>query len=101
PDTFIEIARGQAGAHQSVSHVGFRVDDMAAALARFKAAGITVADSRAGQTANVTSGANDPWGLRLELLEVRPDSLQGKAIESWKSLQLPKGHVVGINHAAI
>jgi catechol 2,3-dioxygenase-like lactoylglutathione lyase family enzyme len=101
PDTFIEISRGGEGAHQSVAHVGFRVDDMAAALARMKQSGVTVAESRAGQTANVTSAANDPWGLRLELLEVRPDSLQGKATTSWASLAQPTGHFVGINHAAI
>jgi hypothetical protein len=44
-----------------------------------------VADFRvSGPTKALLSDTNDPNGIRLELIELTPDSLHKKAEESWK-----------------
>jgi len=39
---------------------------------------------RAGRQDSSVANATDPGGIRIELFEFGPDSLQGKAIDSWK-----------------
>jgi hypothetical protein len=41
-------------------------------------------DPRSGATKAVITNILDPDGVRLELLEYPPESLQGKAIDGWK-----------------
>jgi len=83
-DTFIEVVRASANARPGLAHVGLRVDDMAALLDRLKTAGVEVNEARKGTTATFTSGATDPWGLRYELLEIGPESLQAKIIANYR-----------------
>jgi hypothetical protein len=46
--------------------------------------GVKVDDPRTGATKAPLTSVIDPNGIRLELLDFAPDSLQRKAIESWK-----------------
>ena len=83
-NSFIEITQVSANQAAGVTHFGVQVDDMDLALAQFKKNGINVGDVRKGSTATKVGSATDPWGVRLELLETGPESLQGKAMESWR-----------------
>jgi len=67
-----------------INHLGLHVEDARATIAALKQRGITVEDARIGRTKAVIANALDPGGVRLELTELPPESLQAKAIESWK-----------------
>lgn len=59
---------------------------MKATVANFRARGATVSDP-AGPSAfskAVLANVTDNNGIRVELSELGPDSLQRKAMESWK-----------------
>ena len=83
-DTFIEVSRASANARPGLAHVGMRVDNMAALLDRLKKADVEVNEPRKGTTATFTSGATDPWGIRYELLEIGPESLQAQIIANYR-----------------
>ena len=51
-----------------------------------KQRGVTVEEPRAGRQDSSVANATDPGGVRIELFEFGPESLQRKAIDSWKSL---------------
>ena len=67
-----------------MSHVGILADDLNATVAMLRQRGVKVDDPRTGATKAPLTSVIDPNGIRLELLDFAPDSLQRKAIESWK-----------------
>src|SRR5205814_1240027 len=83
------------GAAPGFTHIHLVVDDVAAAVARFRRAGLaipargamtplTVSDPGVAQPSNVkNANIYDPNGLRLELNELIPESLTRKATEAW------------------
>jgi catechol 2,3-dioxygenase-like lactoylglutathione lyase family enzyme len=85
-NTFIEIQEANAQRPAGVSHFGLAVDSIEDAVKMFRAGGATASDPGApsafshARLANVT----DLNGVRIELAELTPDSLQRKAIDSWK-----------------
>jgi catechol 2,3-dioxygenase-like lactoylglutathione lyase family enzyme len=83
-DTFLELAPANADHPPGFSHAGLLSDDVKATIAALRQQGVKVDDPRVGSTKAPLTNVIDPNGLRLEILEFPPDSLQRKAIDSWK-----------------
>jgi catechol 2,3-dioxygenase-like lactoylglutathione lyase family enzyme len=85
-DTFLELQQVNAQRPAGVTHFGLVVENMKTAVAAFRARGATVADPGppSGFSKAILSNVTDLNGLRIELAELTPDSLQRKAAESWK-----------------
>jgi catechol 2,3-dioxygenase-like lactoylglutathione lyase family enzyme len=85
-NTFIEIQESNAQRPVGVSHFGLAVASIEDAVKFFRANGATASDPGApsafshARLANVT----DLNGIRIELAELTPESLQKKAIDGWK-----------------
>jgi len=83
-ENFLEIARATPERPAGLNHVGIWVDDIKTTVAALRKRGVKVDDARAGNSKAPLTNITDPNGIRLELLEYTPESLQKKAIESWK-----------------
>ena len=83
-DNFFEIARATPERPAGINHVGIQVDDIQATVAALRRRGVKVADSRTGNSKAPLTSITDPNGIRLELVEFTPESLQRKALDSWK-----------------
>lgn len=84
-DTFLELQGATAERPPGLIHIGLEVADLRASIPRFKAGGLIVRDpSTSARTGAVISQAEGLGGLRFELLEFGPDSLQRKVINDWK-----------------
>jgi catechol 2,3-dioxygenase-like lactoylglutathione lyase family enzyme len=85
-NTFIELQEANAQRPAGVSHFGMAADSIEDAVKMFRAGGATASDAGApsafshARLANVT----DLNGVRIELAELTPESLQRKAMDSWK-----------------
>src|ERR1700730_6116130 len=83
PNTFIELQ--PAGARPlGISHVGLHVEDIRATIASLKQRGVTVEEPRVSSTQSMIANVTGPGGVRIELSELTPESLQRKAIDGWK-----------------
>jgi catechol 2,3-dioxygenase-like lactoylglutathione lyase family enzyme len=94
-DTFLEMQPVMEGVAPGFTHIHLVVDDVAAAVARFRRAGLgipargamtpmTVSEPGVAQPSNVkNANIYDPNGLRLELNELIPGSLTRKATDAW------------------
>jgi catechol 2,3-dioxygenase-like lactoylglutathione lyase family enzyme len=84
--TFIELQPANAQRPAGLNHFGMEAPNIEKAVAFFKQHGATATEPGApsafshARLANVT----DLNGLRIELAELGPESLQRKAMESWK-----------------
>ena len=84
-DTFLELQGSTADRPPGLIHIGLEVADLRASMPRFKAGGLIVRDpSTSARTDAVISQAEGLGGLRFELLEFGPDSLQRRVINLWK-----------------
>jgi catechol 2,3-dioxygenase-like lactoylglutathione lyase family enzyme len=84
-DTFLEMAPATDSLPAGITHIGIETEDIKATIARIRQAGGTAEDSRvSGPTKALLSNVTDPNGIRLELIELTPDSLHKKAEDSWK-----------------
>lgn len=84
-ETFLELAPANANRPPGLSHVGIEADDIQATVARLRKAGAHVQDPRpAGNTNATLASVTDPEGVRVEFLQLNPNSLQRKAIEGWR-----------------
>jgi catechol 2,3-dioxygenase-like lactoylglutathione lyase family enzyme len=85
-NTFIELQQATEKQPAGITHFGLEAPDIQKAVALFKQRGATATEPGApsafskARLANVT----DLNGLRIELAEMGPESLQRKAMESWK-----------------
>ena len=66
------------------THYGLVVDNAASAVAAFRQRGLTVTDVTKSDTKVNLANITDPYMGRVELVEITPDSLHNKAIQSWK-----------------
>lgn len=83
--TFLELGQANAQRPAGFTHVGIHVESMPQAIKLYQSRGLMVSEPRlsvpVGSTqANIT----DPNGLRVELTELPPNSLQRKAMDNWK-----------------
>jgi catechol 2,3-dioxygenase-like lactoylglutathione lyase family enzyme len=83
-DTFLELQAANAERPPGISHFGVVVQNMQAATALFQQRGANVSKSLVGSTKAIVSNVTDPNGVRMELLEITPESLQRQASERWK-----------------
>jgi catechol 2,3-dioxygenase-like lactoylglutathione lyase family enzyme len=88
-NTFFEIrpVRGTERGNDpagTITHVGIEVDDIRAVLARLAKNGVKVEEPRPGINRATIANAFGPDGTRMELSELGPESLQRKAINSYK-----------------
>jgi len=83
-DTFLELAPANAQRPAGLSHVGIWPDDLNATVAELRRRGVKVDDPRITSSKSSITNVVDPNEVRLELLNILPDSLQRKAIDSWR-----------------
>ncbi len=83
-NTFVELQPANAQRPPGITHFGVHVEDMAAATATFKQRGANVAETRVSSTNAILSNISDPNGIRIELLELPPESLHVQAMERWQ-----------------
>jgi catechol 2,3-dioxygenase-like lactoylglutathione lyase family enzyme len=83
-DTFVELQTVNANRPPGLTHFGLHVQDLAATAAELKKRGVTIEEPRAARTDSMVANATGPGGVRLEIFQFGPESLQGKAISSWK-----------------
>jgi len=83
-DTFLELAPATAERPVGLSHIGIWPQDMSAAVAALRQRGVKLDDPRSGSTKSNITNVIDPNGVRLELVDFPPGSLQKKAIDDWK-----------------
>jgi catechol 2,3-dioxygenase-like lactoylglutathione lyase family enzyme len=83
-NTFVELLPANAQRPAGINHLGLQVENMAAATAMFKARGADVGPINVGGTKSILSNIMDPNGIRTELSELPPESLQRQAIDRWK-----------------
>ena len=84
-ETFLELAPANANRPPGFSHVGIEADDVRAAASRLRQSGAQVTDPRLAENTGATlANVTDPEGLRVEFLQLNPESLQRKAIDTWK-----------------
>ncbi len=82
-DTFLELAPAN-DRPVGISHAGIWVDDIKGTVAALRQRGAKVDDPRTSPTKAVITNVTAPDGVRLELVEITPESLHRKAIDSWK-----------------
>ena len=84
-DTFIELQTISPERPAGIYHFGVVVDDMAQATAMWKARGADVrAITPSSGTKAILSNIYDPNGVRMELLQLPPDSLHAQATRAWE-----------------
>ena len=83
-DTFLEMTPADAEHAPGFSHAGIQSDDVKRTVAALKESGVKVEDVHSGSTKAPLANMYDPNGVRLELLSYPPESLQRKAMDSWK-----------------
>ncbi|MDP9115610.1 MAG: VOC family protein [Acidobacteriota bacterium] len=82
--TFLELSQATAERPVGISHVGFQTESMNDTLAELKRRGVMVADPTSVGSGAPHTSIIDPNGVRLEMLEFVPESMQRKAIEAYK-----------------
>jgi catechol 2,3-dioxygenase-like lactoylglutathione lyase family enzyme len=83
-NTFLELGQANAQRPAGFTHYGLHVDNVAAAVAKFRKNGVMVSDTNTSDTKAILANITDPYMGRIELAELPPESLHQKAIQSWK-----------------
>jgi catechol 2,3-dioxygenase-like lactoylglutathione lyase family enzyme len=83
-NTFVELQPAGPQRPPGISHLGVEVENLAETAKLLKERGANVENPRAGSTKALLANVTDPDGMRVELLEITPDSLQRQAIDRWE-----------------
>ena len=83
-DTFVELQPANANRPPGLTHFGLHVQDLRATAAALKQRGVTIEEPRVTRDDSIVANATGPGGIRIEIFQFGPESLQGKAISSWK-----------------
>jgi catechol 2,3-dioxygenase-like lactoylglutathione lyase family enzyme len=83
-NTFIELGPATAERPAGINHFGIHVDDVKSATANLRQRGVKIDDPRVGRTISFITSVTDPAGVRMELSEIGPESMLGKAIAGWR-----------------
>jgi catechol 2,3-dioxygenase-like lactoylglutathione lyase family enzyme len=83
-ETFLELAPATAERPAGINHIGMAADNISDTVAELRKRGVMVTDPRVGNSNAPLTNITDPNGVRLELMEVTPDSMQRKASESYR-----------------
>jgi catechol 2,3-dioxygenase-like lactoylglutathione lyase family enzyme len=82
--TFVELQQASPTRKPGLNHFGLHVENLKATVATLKSRGVIVDNPLPYEADSSFAHATDPNGIRIELFEFGPGSLQGKAIASWK-----------------
>jgi catechol 2,3-dioxygenase-like lactoylglutathione lyase family enzyme len=84
--TFIELQQANAQRPAGVNHFGLEAPNIKAAVTLFKQRGATATEPGAPSAFShaILANVTDLNGVRIELAEMGPESLQRKAMDSWK-----------------
>jgi catechol 2,3-dioxygenase-like lactoylglutathione lyase family enzyme len=82
-NTFVELQPAN-GRPLGVSHFGLHVENTKDAVAMFKARGAKTEDINVSGTKAILSNITDPFGNRMELAELPPESLHRQAMNRWR-----------------
>jgi len=85
-NTFVELRPANAQRPAGITHFGLHVEDMDAVTAMLRARGANVGEIRVSGTGTmaILSNITDPYGNRMELTELPPESLHRQAMERWR-----------------
>jgi catechol 2,3-dioxygenase-like lactoylglutathione lyase family enzyme len=83
-ETFLELQPAAADRPAGVSHIGVWADDVNSTVTDLRKNGVKIDDVRTGRTNAPLTNMTDPNGVRIELVELSPGSLQRKAVDGWK-----------------
>ena len=82
-NSFLELQQANEQRPEGFTHYGLHVENVADAVAGFRAAGATVSDTNTSATQAILANITDPYMGRIELAELPPESLHYQAIQSW------------------
>jgi len=82
-NTFVELQPAN-GRPIGISHFGVHVENTAQATAMFKARGAAAQETTVSGTKAILNNITDPFGNRMELAELPPDSLHRQAMQRWR-----------------
>jgi hypothetical protein len=84
--TFLELQQANAQRPAGINHFGLEAPNIRTTVSTFKQRGATATDPGAPSAFShaILANVTDLNGLRIELAEMGPDSLQRKAMDSWK-----------------
>jgi catechol 2,3-dioxygenase-like lactoylglutathione lyase family enzyme len=83
-NTFLELQPATAQRPAGFTHYGLVVRNTPDAVSAFRKRGLTVTDANKSDTGVVLANITDPYMGRVELVEITPESMHNKAIQSWK-----------------
>ena len=83
-NTFLELQPAAAQRPAGFTHYGLVVSNAGDAVVAFRKRGLTVTDTNRSDTGVILANITDPYMGRVELVEITPDSMHNKAIQSWK-----------------
>jgi len=83
-DTVVELIPANPNQQTGVTHFGIEVENLAGTVAQLRAKGVTVGDPSRSPANALFTRTNDPEGVQIEIMEFGPESLQRKAMDSWK-----------------
>lgn len=83
-NTFIELSPSSPTRLAGLDHFGIQVEDAKVATAELKQRGVKIEEPRAGRTVSFITSTTDPVGVRMELSELRANSMLGKSMTAWK-----------------
>ena len=82
-NTFVELQPVNAQRPAGLNHFGVHVNNMESVIEMFRERGAEVQDSRHSSTNAILSNIIDPNGIRMELLELPPESVHRQAMNRW------------------
>jgi hypothetical protein len=84
--TFIELQQANAQRPAGINHFGLEAPNIKNTVATFKQRGAMASEPGAPSAFShaILANVTDLNGLRIELAEMGPESLQRKAMDSWK-----------------
>ena len=83
-NTFVELIPAGPGQQPGITHFGVEFGNLEAAVAGLRQRGATVGDPGLTPARATFARMNDVGGVQIELMEFGPESMQRKAIDSWK-----------------
>jgi catechol 2,3-dioxygenase-like lactoylglutathione lyase family enzyme len=84
--TFLELQQANAQRPAGITHFGLEAPNIKSTVATYKTRGAMATDPGAPSAFShaILANVTDLNGLRIELAEMGPESLQRKAMDSWK-----------------
>lgn len=83
-DTFVELIPAAPNQAAGITHFGIEVGNLAQEVAALRQRGVKIDDPGRTPSKALFSRMQDRDGVQIEVMEFTPDSLQRKAIDSWK-----------------